>query len=54
MQINEEDIKTIKSLIEDFGFEYGLKTKEEEVIKLARKIGMTEEFIKHNFNEETE
>jgi len=40
MKINNEDIETIKSLIRDWGFEYSLQTTQEQIVKLAKKLGM--------------
>lgn len=40
MQFTNEEIETIKRLIDDHGFEYGIKSNSEEVYNLAKKIGM--------------
>lgn len=46
--LNDKHIKTIKELITDWGFEYGIKTKIEDVIELAKEIGMNSDWIKRN------
>jgi len=40
MQFTEDEIELIKLLIEERGFEYGIKSKSEDVYKLAKKLGM--------------
>lgn len=45
MEFNAKEIKTVKDLIEDWGFEYNLQAKRNEVIELAKKIGMKKEYI---------
>ncbi|HNA21763.1 MAG TPA: hypothetical protein PLN40_10180 [Agitococcus sp.] len=40
MIFNEKEIETVKNLINDFGFEYNLVTKIEDVKALAKKLNM--------------
>lgn len=42
MQFTDEEIETIKVLIEDRGFEYSLKSELVAVVALARKLKMRE------------
>lgn len=42
MQFTDEEIKVIRQLIDDRGFEYGLKSNLNQVWVLANKLGMTE------------
>lgn len=40
--LSEQEQKTLTALIEDWGFDYALQAKTEEVVALARRLGMTE------------
>ena len=51
LTFNEDEIKTIKQLIEDWGFEYGLKADRDKVRELANKVRMPYSFIKNNFDD---
>lgn len=48
VNLNERDYETIKDLIKDWGFEYSLEANRNDIINLARKIGIDEEYIKEH------
>lgn len=41
IEFTDEEIETIKNLIEDHGFEYSLKSKLTDILKIANKLEMT-------------
>lgn len=43
----DDEIKTIKALIEDRGFEYSLTSDRDEVVALAEKLGMSD-YVRRN------
>ncbi len=42
MQFNDDEIQTIKDLLEDWGFEYALSANTEKVIALCLKLGLND------------
>jgi len=40
MTFTEDEIETIKALLEDWGFEYSLSADREKVIALAQRLGL--------------
>lgn len=40
MELSTDEVETVKKLIEDWGFEYGLKADETKVGALAAKLGL--------------
>ena len=40
IQFTDEELETIKKLIDDWGFEYGLQSKVKDILKLAEKLKM--------------
>ena len=45
VELSDDEIETVKNLIRDWGFEYGLDTDRDELIKLAEKIKMPKSYI---------
>ena len=41
MQFTDEELEIIRKMVDDWGFEYGLKSKLEDVMVIAKKIGAT-------------
>lgn len=44
MQFTDDEIETIKNLIKDFGFEYGIVSDLAKVRELAKKLGMDKHY----------
>lgn len=44
MQFTDEEIETIKNLIKDFGFEYGIVSSSDKVRALAKKLEMDKRY----------
>lgn len=40
MTFTDDEIETIKALLEDWGFEYALSADRDKVIALARRLGL--------------
>lgn len=49
MELTDDEIETVKSLIKDWGFEYGLITDRTKLIQLAIKIGLGKQWAEDNF-----
>lgn len=46
--VTEDDVSTVKALIEDWGFEYGLQADPAKVLALAGKLGMADYVKRYN------
>lgn len=42
MEFTDDEVRTIKDLIQDWGFEYSLQAKREKVVALAERLGLQE------------
>lgn len=40
LQLTDDELRTVKALIEDWGWEYGLQAERRKVAALARKLGL--------------
>lgn len=40
IEFSDTEVLTVRNLLRDFGFEYGLVTKLEDAVALAKKLGM--------------
>lgn len=42
MKFTDDEIQTIKHMIEDWGFEYSLKANQRKIVELAKKLGLAD------------